>query len=318
MNSIVLASALLALSTYAAAQTAPCLAFNDQNASIGSAITATALSGPTTRAYQFTATCTQALRAARIFTGSPVRDWAISLEIWSHDPTTQLPLARLGGGTCKVRIARGDDWFGANFDHVLQLAANGTYWFVWIEPGSQKLPYEPGGATLLPNVRRSGASWVADVPHELKLRLYDALLDGTGATAQSDGCTSSAGLLGTAFTNDVPNLGNALFEIEGTGFAPGAPAVLFLGVIPSFGSIPISGTSGCSLHNELLIALNGATFTGTLRSVTPSGNLAYPFPIPNLSFLLGQYAGAFFLVLDAGSAQPLPIVTSNGLGLVVQ
>ncbi|MBK9383267.1 MAG: hypothetical protein IPN34_00370 [Planctomycetes bacterium] len=308
---------LLFLSSLSLAQTPRCQGFNDQTNTTSNAITAAGLSGPTTRAYRFLASCAQPLRSARLFTSAPSRSFATSLEIWSEDPATQLPLARLGGGTCVLPLAQPTAWYGVNFDAAVPVTANAPYWLVWIDPGFLQTPYEPGGLDVLTSVRLSGGTWINDPPRELKLQLFDALLDEVGISTQPDACASSQGKLGTIFTNEVPVRGNANFALEGTGFTPGAPAVLFLGIIPSFGQIPLAGTNGCFLHNELAASLSTSVFTGTLRSTTPSGNLLLPFPIPNLQVLQGQVVTAFFAVVDAGSALPLPVVTSNGLQLVV-
>ncbi|MBL8901207.1 MAG: hypothetical protein JNM84_26505 [Planctomycetes bacterium] len=308
---------LLALANLAPGQTPRCQGFNDQTNTTSNAITAAALSGPTTRAYRFLASCTQPLRSARLFTSAPNRSFATSYEIWSENSATQLPLARLGGGTCVLPLAQPTAWYGVNFDAAVPVTANAPYWFVWIDPGFLQTPYEPGGVDLLPTVRLSGANWIAETPRELKLQLFDVLLDDFSVSTQPDACASSQGKLGTIFTNELPARGNANFVLEGTGFTPGAPAVLFLGIIPSFGQVPLPGTNGCFLHNELTASLSTSVFTGVLRSTTPSGNLLLPFPIPNFPPLQGQVVTAFFAVVDAGSALPLPVVTSNGLQLVV-
>jgi hypothetical protein len=308
---------MLVLPTLGSAQTPRCQGFNDQTNSVSNAITPAALNGPTSRAFRFTASCTQPLRSARLFTSAPNRSFAMSLEIWSDNAATQLPLARLGGGTCVLPLAQPTAWYGVNFDVPVPVTANGSYWLVWIDPGFLQTPYETGGVDLLPGARFSGGSWIADTARELKLQLFDVLLDDFGVSTQPDACASSQGKLGTIFTNELPARGNVNFAIEGTGFTPGAPAVLFLGIIPSFGQVPLAGTNGCFLHNELTASLSTSVFTGVLRSTTPSGNLLLPFPIPNFPPLQGQVVTAFFAAIDAGSAFPLPVVTSNGLQLVV-
>ncbi|MCB9883216.1 MAG: hypothetical protein H6834_15615 [Planctomycetes bacterium] len=296
------------------AQTNPCLGINDQNTLSAQGTTAFSFAGATSWGYQFVAPNNLTVQAATIFTTNQFLDYSMSLEIWSEDPSTNLPGVRLGGGTCIVARPLGLAWQGANFDADVQLQGGTNYWFVWIEAGGMDLPYEPGG-TPLPSTHLVGGSWSMDPPRELKFRLYCNLLDAQNVSPAGDGCASSQGGIGRLFTNHAPTLGNIDFQIEGTGFPPGAATLLLIGIQPGFVSLPIGGTNGCFLHTDVVVTISGTTGTNNLRSLMSSGNVAYLLPVPGVG-VAGAYVSTQLVVLDMNSPLSIPAVTSNGLRFV--
>ena len=76
----------LVLATALAAQTPPCIAFNDATTSVSAAITLTGFTGPNVTAYQFTPSGTLALQAIEIFTSSSFSTTSgyMTVELWDR------------------------------------------------------------------------------------------------------------------------------------------------------------------------------------------------------------------------------------------
>ena len=319
-----LASVSLLLCAAVSAQTPPCASQNDANNTVVNAITAFAFSGPTMRAYQITPVSTIPAHAIRIRTGNTLlTPGFMSLEIWSHDATTNLPGSRLTGGTWRIWPLLGTSWQGANLDTVVPLIASTPYWIVWIEPGSCQIPDEPGGTTL-PYASRpqSGTTWTTGTPAALKWRLYCTHLDDVGVTSYGLPCLTTAGKAGAAFTNQAPAVGNPNFAFEATGFLPGVSATLLLGTNPNWISIPVNGLpSGCMLHTDIAVSLPGTTGTGNVRanatSPGASGHVSFVLGIPANTSLVGLYVAGQVAALDATAAAPIPLVVSNALRVTI-
>ena len=83
------------------AQSSPCVAFNDANTNVSGSLRASPFVGlnPSSRGYQFTVASQQLAQSAAIFTGSPIRNDYMRLEIWDEDPNTLRPGNRLATGT---------------------------------------------------------------------------------------------------------------------------------------------------------------------------------------------------------------------------
>jgi hypothetical protein len=301
-----------------AAQGTPCFSLNDANTTTAGTITTYGFSGENASAWQFTPTVSNSVLAARIFTGNTALSGNryMTVEIWSDVAGT--PGARLAGGTWKIAAALGNAWQGANLDLPAILTANTPYWLVFVEPGWSTVPHEPGGLTV-PTVVRSNAGWTVLVSEAPKFRLYCSFLDDGNVAVVGGPCPSSAGRLGTAFTNQQPLVGNLGFAIEGTGFASNAPAVLVLGLVQGFPPTPVPGLPpGCLQHTDVGFSTFALTGTGTTRGPTAAGHVHYLVGIPGGNpGLAGLFVGAQLVSLDAGSAAPLPFVTSNGLGITI-
>lgn len=309
--------AVLSTAALLLAQTPPCLSLNDQTNTVTANITAAGFSGFNSVAYQFTPAASTVVFAGHLYTGNVAfTPGFYSLEVWD-DNGSGLPGTRLGGGTWQMAPGLLVSWQGANFDAVVALNQGQNYWLVWNEPGGSRLPYEPGGVTM-PYARKVGANWVAQAtPQPVKWRLFCNYLDGVNVTSNGSPCASASNRLGTAFTNETPNVGNAAFKIEGTGFGPGALAVFVVGWDPLFTSSPLPGfPAGCSQNTDALVSTIGFTGTGTVRSnltVGASGHVTYPFAIPADPGLVGSFFAAQIACIDAANTAPIPFVTSNAV-----
>ncbi|MBL8722831.1 MAG: hypothetical protein JNK49_02235 [Planctomycetes bacterium] len=313
---------LACLTTSLCAQAAPCFAGNDSSTSVTTSISGYGFTAPNVFAYQFQAPSTGVVLAGQLYTGNVnLTPGFETLELWDHDPTTNAPGFRLGGGTWQIAPGLGVTWQGCNFDQTVPVIQGNDYWLVWTDPGSSRLPYEPGGFTL-PMMRRSGVNWLVGTPQPLKYRLFCNYLESAAVSNLGTACAATNGRIGVAFTNEVPNLGNAAFKIEGSGFAPGALAVLAVGWDPNWSAVPIPGAAlGCTQNTDLLNATFGLAGTGTVRSNTTvgaAGHVRFPFAIPASPGLVGLFLSTQLAGLDAGSTAAIPFSFSNAVRFVVQ
>lgn len=318
------ATALLGMTL--AAQTPPCISANDSTTvNTGGTITPTSFAGPNGHGWQFTPTQTMVLFSAEIFTENLflTNRGFMSLEIWDMN-FIFTPGQRLGGGTFEADPSLGLGWHGANFDAPVTLNAGQSYWFVWIEPGFSELPVEPGGITAT-YVRRSGSSWLTQAASSApKWRGYCNLLDGAAVTPVGFGCATSAGTLPGMMTNYEPTVGNLDFQLEASGFLPGSLGLMILGTNPAWGSLPVPGAPGCSLHTDSLATALVSTGTGNeSASQFPgspgfSGHCVFPLGIPGNPALSGMVIGSQFAMIDLALGTPLPLVFSNGLQFTIQ
>jgi len=228
---------------------------------------------------------------------------------------------RLAGGTWQIAPGLGVSWQGANLDQIVPLVQGTNYWLVWVDPGFGRLPYEPGGATTA-FARRSGVAWSLQVtPQAPKYRIFCNYLDGLSVSTNGLPCSSAANQLGSAFTNETPNNGNAAFKVEGTGFPVGALAVFVVGWDPSFLSAPLPGfPTGCSQNTDALASTFGFTGTGNVRAnltVGASGHVTFPFAIPSDPGLVGSFFATQIAALDATNAAPIPFVLSNAVRFTI-
>lgn len=317
-------SLLVAMCTTAivVAQTPPCLSLNDGNNTVGTSISSYGFAGPNTVAYQITPSVSTAAFAVQLFTGNTsLAPGFQTLELWDENPSTGLPNVRLAGGTWQIAPGLGVSWQGANLDQIVPLVQGTNYWLVWVDPGFGRLPYEPGGVTTA-FARRSGAAWsLQATPQAPKYRIFCNYLDGLSVSTNGLPCSSAANQLGSAFTNETPNNGNAAFKVEGTGFPVGALAVFVVGWDPLFVSSPLPGfPTGCSQNTDALASTFGFTGTGNVRAnltVGASGHVTFPFAIPTDPGLVGLFFGTQIAALDATNAAPIPFVMSNAVRFTI-
>ncbi|MBK8976187.1 MAG: hypothetical protein IPM29_09685 [Planctomycetes bacterium] len=311
------------LAAAAAAQSPPCLGFNDTNTSVSTGITASPFVGlnPNSRAYQFTVPAPLTPLAATIFTGSPIRDDYMRVEIWDEDPATMRPGNRLVRGTFSSPLSTTARWQGANFDTVPpQLNPGTNYWFVWIDSGGSIIPEEPGGVTLPRVTRAASNAWSATVGSgACKFRLYCSYLDGQSVVPVGSPCAWSSGQAPTVFTNDAPFAGNAAFGVEGTNLPPGAACWIFVGIDPNFTSNPLGPLfgPGCTQHTDLAIVVGSTTGVAEIGDQpssprpSPFGHVRFSLPLTPLP------AGVFFAVqlagFDAGAPYAVQLALTNGL-----
>ncbi|MFO1077861.1 MAG: hypothetical protein U1E73_09065 [Planctomycetota bacterium] len=304
----------LALATTAAAQTPPCLAYNDTNTAVSGAVTLYGFAGENSFAWQITPTAGAVLLAGQVFTRNTALtgDRFMRLEVWSDNGGA--PGSRLCGGAWRIQNARPNAWQGADFDTPAVLAANTPVWVVWVEPGFSTPAEEPGG-TPLPKMTRSGAgSWSTAAASAVKLRLFCTLLDDTNTVPYGPACLQSTSTYASVYANEAPQLGNNLFAFEMSGIAPSAPVFVVLGFDPLFVSTPVAGLpSGCMQNTDILATTLVFGGTGTTRGPTCSNYAELAFPLPGNPGFLGQLIAVQCAPYDAGAAAPLPFAPSNAL-----
>ncbi|MBL8753902.1 MAG: hypothetical protein JNK15_11445, partial [Planctomycetes bacterium] len=221
------------------------------------------------------------------------------------------------GGTWQVQPWLGRAGHGANHDTPVPLQASTNYWVVWRDGGGNKLPYEPGGSTM-PYARFTGGNWVLQASAQaFKWRGYCSQLDAATVQPIGLGCATSANLVPAAFTNHVPQIGNANFQIEATGFPSGSIGLCVLGTDPTWVSLPIPGAPAtCFLHSDLVATATVLTGTGNEQAVHSTGAAGHcwlDFPIPANPAIVGYLFNSQFAVLDLALPDPLPFVFTNGL-----
>lgn len=313
-------SALLCLGV-AHAQTPPCFALNDTTTTVAGGITAFGFAGPDSHAWQFTPASSNVVLGMRIFTNlaAPISGttYFSSLEIWSD--AGGLPGTRMGAGAWRLFQHPTNGWQGANLDHVVVMNAGTPYWLVWVEPGGLQVPTEPGGPNVLPGARRTGSgAWSASVSEAPKLRLYCSNLDDVYTLSVGPACSGSTGAAGTCHTNEQPQIGNAAFNVEGTGFLPNTLTILIVGVVGGFPTFPLAGLPpGCNQSTDVIGSVSGFTGTGGARGPTYAGNVLYPFGLPNNPALLFLYLNTQIAGLDLATGAALPFTTSNALQMTL-
>lgn len=295
----------------------PCDAANDQSTSVSAGIYGYLAAAPNRVAWQITPSSVLTVMAAQIFSGNQNTSQVgsfMTLEIFDESPAA-LPGNRLAGGTWKINPAVG--WQGANLDQTVVMLPATNYWIVWTEPGWSTVPVEPGGTTMPNALFWPSTGWTSPVQTALKYRLFCSLLEGQGAVPFGPACASTAGAIGTAFTNQLPSVGNTAFRLEGTGFPASSLALLVIGVNPQFPSVPVPGTLGCWLNNDATITLAGATGSGNVRAATAFGHTTFNIPLPANPALAGFYFASQVAAFDVGSTAALPFVTSNSMQITL-
>jgi hypothetical protein len=303
-----------------AAQTAPCLSFNDSNNNSNGSVTGYGFGGPNTRAWQITPTAPATIESVRLFTANTLLATAyMTVEIWSD--VANLPGVRLAGGTWKIDQSLPRHWQGANLDASVAFGTGQKYWLVWIDPGFSEFPIETGALTL-PVVTRSSptAAWVtAASGSALKVRFYCNRLDDLGIGNTGGSCLGTNGVYPAAFTNHEPTVGNTLFSIEGTGFLSGTACFMILGVQPFWPSIPLPVLpAGCQQNADLFDSYFGFAGTGNTRGPTANGHVRYPLSIPNDPGLVGGFIGCQVAGFDTATGAAIPLVTTNAVTVVIR
>lgn len=301
-----------------AAQTPPCLAFNDVNATTSGSLTGFGFAGPNTRAWQITLASGLSVQSVELFTGNSTLsgDRYMTVEVWSD--TNNLPGARLAGGTWKITQSLPLRWQGANLDQTVTAPSGAKIWVVWIDPGFSEIPVETGGLAL-PVATRSGSTWTAATGTALKVRLFCNQLDDVGLGNNGGPCLGSNGAYAVAFTNQAPTNGNALFAIEGTGFTPGQGAFMILGITPNWPAVPWPFLpAGCTQNIDLLDSYFGFTGTSNVRGPTAAGHVIFGLPIPADPGLVGGFVSLQIAGFDPLATASLPVVTTNAVTVVVQ
>lgn len=318
MNQLIRTAGIVALSLSSAiAQAQPCESLNDSTDNVIPAISGTPFSGSNARAYEITPQASVMVRSIRIITENTYSAKFMNLQLWDRDPATGFPGNLLGGGIFKINKNRGLQWQGTNLDRPVPLIQGTRYLVVWREPGGSQMPQDPTG-TMVPMYRISGSNWKAAGTAAFKVRLYCSLLDSPNLLSVGLGCTNSLNKQGTMFANEDPWVGNADFALEGSGFNVSSPAVLFLGINPNFVSLPLPGfPAGCMLHTDVAVSVPGVTGQGGIGTASASGHVLFPLGMPNIAGLSGAVFRSQLAVVDLGLTGVLPVVTSNGMIVLI-
>ena len=315
--SAALAAALLAVAP--CAQTAPCISDNDSTNAATSAFFGILNSAPGVHGWQINPQITTTAASIRVYTGNNYMNQTgnfAKLDI--YDDVAGLPGQSLGSGT--FRLQPGFSWLGCNFDTPIPLQSGNFYWVVMTEPGWTNAPLQSFGGNNLPAYRYNTVTntWFPYNSFEaLKYRIYCSPLDSQGVTAFGAACPNAAGSLGTAFTNATPTVGNASFQIEGTGFTPGSVIVGVAGINSAWPSLPLPGAPGCFVSSSADFASSLQAGVGDVRAVQPDGHVELPVPIPSSGSLVGFFLSVQFAALDLAIGTPLPFVTSNALQITI-
>ncbi|MFO1053208.1 MAG: hypothetical protein U1F36_13430 [Planctomycetota bacterium] len=317
-SSLLLASALCA-------QTPPCLSYNDTTTNSSTSLTSSPFVGlnPNWRAYQFSPTSVITVSAGAVFTGSPLHDDFMRLEIWDDNAGT--PNSALSVGTFFSALSTAPHWMGTNFSAPTTLFPGTNYWFVWVDSGGSNVPEEPGGVALPRRTRNANNAWgaVNTTAGTIKFRLFCNQLDDLNVSVFGNGCGTSSGALASAFTNTPPTDGNSGFGFSATNLPPGAAAFLMLGFDPNAVSTPLGPLfpTGCALNTDIVVAVPGNTGTAqigdqpTSPRPVPFGFVRFPLAIPSGS--VGVFLAAQVFAFDSGSSAPIPLVGTNAVRITV-
>lgn len=297
------------------AQTPPCDSLNDANDTVRAILSFTGLQ---TWGYQIKPTASITVRAIHIYTENRFQPGKhMSLAIYSHNGPTQFPGNRLGRGTFVVDTT-GPKWQGSNLDRAVSLIRGETYWIVWEEPGGSQPPIQPQPATRVAVAKLNASGWAAGGFGAAKYRLFCSLLDDATVIPSGPACAQGTGATGTVFTNHVPTVGNADFSVEATGYGASALGVWFLGANLAWVPLPLPGfPAGCTLNTDVIINIPSMTGAGPVTSVSTTGHAVLPLGIPNVPALSGAAIQGQFAALDLSASAPIPVVTSNGLKLLI-
>jgi hypothetical protein len=303
--------AILAVTTPILAQTKPCLGLNDTSTNVTNVITGRNGANPGEWAWQYAPAANLTVRCLRIFTGNRYTDSHMKLAIWSAGATT--PAKELAGGTFFAPKTTAKDWVGTNLDAAVTMKKGTKYWIVWTETGWSTPPFESGGSTTLPAARRFGTGWSLGGRQAFKCRFYCSPIDVKSVTSFGKACSGVSTGLGMSFAQTTPNIGNANFRIEGTGFPANANAFLALGTAKTWPSIPFGPIApNCYSNTDIKMVFGGKTGLGNIRATAgPSGHVTYNIPIPNNSVLKGVFVAFQIAAADAASKNALPLVFSN-------
>lgn len=300
------------------AQTPACLGFNDGNTTVSNAVTSYGFAGENSLAWQITPLSNAVVQSGQVFTRNTnlAGDRFMMLEIWSDNGG--VPGARMCGGAWRIRNARPLAWQGADFDAPAVLVANTPVWVVWIEPGFSTPCEEPGG-TALPKATRAGTGgWTTPNPTAPKLRLFCGLLDDANAIPFGAACTQSTATYASVFTNEQPQLGNALFTFEMAGIPSGGPAFVLIGFDAQFVSAPVPGLpAGCLQNTDVVASTLVFGGTGNTRGPTCRNYAELAFALPSNPGLQGLMIAVQCAPYDAGAAAVFPFAPSNALRITL-
>lgn len=272
-------------------------ALNDDGLLAGS----TALGWPVAQAA-FKGVAPRALQvtAAQVLTGES--SGQMRIELWSHDPVGNRPLASLGAGGAWT-MTRVNCWQGASFAQPVALSAGQEYWLVWWTTMFCQASF----SSAAPNTdycfsADGGFSWQQSAPgvnysQACKFRLYEAGNVGT-TLLYGTGKPGTGGLVPAIAVSGWPAIGNPL-DVTLDLAARRVPAVLFAG---SQWNAPL-GPVGTLL---VLPVLDFAATTVSIVSPAPiAGAATLSFPVPLDPTLRGGQVALQWWVLDAGAVESL-------------
>ncbi len=317
---LLLGTAML-LASVTPAQTGSCVSGFALTKRVSAGIFACQLGKPLQFAYRSTVPRLVVVSAMQVCTAYSRSTSTMALEIYDHDATNNRPGRSLAKGAWQIAGGAPIAFQGCNLDKAVALIPGTIYWFVWTAPCGATPPHRGTSTTTgRPLMTRSpSGTWRrhSSLPN-LKYRLFCNLLDQKGIATVGGGCGPG---VASFFTNQVPEVGNSYFKLEGTNLPASAQALLYVGVQKNWTSISLAGhgAPGCFLHTDLIISISGKSGTANpATAASARGHLAYAAPIPNSAALKGAYVRCQIAAADASSTNPLQAVFTNGLQLTVQ
>lgn len=306
-----------------------CAANNDTTAASSGARTPqpTGATARNVHAWQFIPNRAIFPRAALLFTGSANGDDYMRLEIWSD--AGGAPGTALLGGTMATPRSATASWRGTNFASTGFLSRFTPYWLVWVEAGDSFMPEEPGGQQIPYRQLAADGSWTPMAMSPAKLRVFCGdTLDSPEVLRIGVGCATAGGAVPSAWSNELPTVGNADFAIEGVHLPPGARCWLLIGFDPTFTQLSLEqllgAPFGCFLHTEVRASRQGMSGTAGIGSgapgarQAPAGHVRYPLPLPPDPGLAGLVVTLQIAATDLAAAVALPLITTNSLQLTLQ
>jgi len=253
-------------------------------------------------AIKTTAVTTGVALRAEIWTGE--QQGINSIDLWSHDPVGNRPLARLGGGSWSM--GRTNGWQGAPLDTPVILLTNEEFWIVWAPINGAQSSVQGTGAGAQPyrGSFNGGASWNGPFQSlQWKFRIW------TGTPGHYE--TYGSGCIGN---RSIPVLGWFGMPMVGGSFRwtlergpANSFALLGFGESDTMsGSTPLPyslaslGAPGCSVQASPLVTL--------LSPTDPAGAATLTATLPNTPAAIGFQIFNQWFCFDA---------TANALGMTV-
>ena len=141
-----------------------------------------------------------------------------------------------------------------------------------------------------------------------RLEIYPTIDTTVMFAGMGSPTTIAQPVIGTA--GGAPSVGNAGFQITGTGMIPGGISLIALDGAPLLPGIPVPGAPAA------LRVYASPTFIGTVFNAI-GGTATFNFPIPPSNSLIGSILSGQYFDLDPALGVPLPFGSSGGVQLLV-
>lgn len=141
-----------------------------------------------------------------------------------------------------------------------------------------------------------------------RLEIYPTVDSSVTFAGVGSPTTIAQPIIGTA--GGLPSVGNAAFQIVGSGMIPGGVSLMVLDGAPLLPGIPVPGAP------PTLLVYAAPSFVGTVFN-SIGGTATFNFPLPPTTSLIGSIASGQWFDLDPGLGVPLPFGSSGGMQLLV-